>query len=68
MIDDNARRFAVGLCAGLVALTALSSGITLLVGAEAERSPIAWLRGAPFTDYTIPALPLILVVGGSAPV
>lgn len=66
MIADNARRFAVGLLAGLVALTAIGGGIAQLVGAEAERFPIAWLRGTPFTDYTIPALLLTFGVGGSA--
>lgn len=56
MIENNARRLAVGLLAALVALSAIGGGMALLVGAEAERFPSAWLSGTPFSDYTIPAL------------
>ena len=32
----------------------------------ADPFPPAWLAGTPFTDYTVPALLLAIVVGGSA--
>ena len=54
------------LLTGFIALTAIGGGITLLVGLEANRFPLDWLRGTPFPDYTIPALLLAVVVGGSA--
>lgn len=57
---------AIGLLTGFIALTAIGGGITLLVGAEGERFPLEWLKGTPFKDYTIPALLLAVVVGGSA--
>jgi peptidoglycan/LPS O-acetylase OafA/YrhL len=47
-----------------VALTAIGGGIAMLTGAD--RFPLEWLRGTPFADYTIPALVLIFVVGGSS--
>jgi len=54
------------LLSGFIALTAIGGGIALLVGAEAERFPPEWLVGTPFKDYTIPALLLAVVVGGSS--
>jgi hypothetical protein len=51
---------------GFIALTAIGGSIALLIGVEDERFPLAWLQGPPFTDYTIPALLLAVVVGGSA--
>jgi hypothetical protein len=48
----------------LVALTAIGGGIAMLVGLDSF--PPEWLAGTPFTDYTIPALILAAVVGGSA--
>lgn len=54
------------LATGFIAVTAIGGGIALLVGWEANRFPLAWLRGTLFPDYTIPALILAIVVGGSA--
>ena len=59
-------RITLGLLTGFVALTAIGGGIAMLVGAEAQRFPLAWLEGTPFADYTIPALLLAIAVGGSA--
>lgn len=59
-------RVVTGLLTGFVALTAIGGGIALLVGAEANRFPLEWLQGTPFTDYTLPALLLVIAVGGSA--
>jgi hypothetical protein len=49
---------------GFLALTAFAGGIGLLTGVA--RPPVELLRGSPFTDYTIPALALFVIVGGSA--
>ncbi len=59
-------RIIIGVLTGFIALTAIGGGIALLSGAEAERFPLAWLRGTLFPDYTIPALLLTIVVGGSS--
>ena len=52
------------LLAGFVALTAIGGGVAMLAGVD--RFPLAWLAGTPFRDFTIPALLLAAVVGGSA--
>ena len=59
-------RITIGILTGFIALTAIGGGVALLVGAEDERFPLAWLEGTPFKSYTIPALLLAVVVGGSA--
>lgn len=59
-------RIPLVLLTGFIALTAIGGGIALLVGLEDNRFPLEWLRGTPFNDYTIPALLLAMVVGGSA--
>lgn len=65
-MDYRALHIAIGILTGFIALTAIGGGIALLVGVEDQRFPLAWLEGTPFTDYTIPALLLAIVVGGSA--
>lgn len=59
-------RITIGLLTGFIALTAIGGGVALLIGAEDQRFPLAWLEGTPFKNYTIPALLLAIVVGGSA--
>ncbi|MBN1217707.1 MAG: hypothetical protein JXM69_02165 [Anaerolineae bacterium] len=59
-------RITIGLLTGFIALTAIGGGIALLTGLEADRFPLEWLQGTPFKDYTIPALLLAIVVGGSS--
>ncbi|MFN8486249.1 MAG: hypothetical protein U0350_01575 [Caldilineaceae bacterium] len=51
-----------------VALTAIGGGIALVAGLEANRFPLDWLWGTPFSSYVIPGLILAVVVGGSAAV
>jgi hypothetical protein len=47
--------------------SALAGGIAILQGAVfGFVLPLAWLAGTPFSDYTIPGLALVIVVGGSA--
>jgi|SRR5579883_287205 hypothetical protein len=47
--------------------SALAGGIAVLQGTVfGFVLPLAWLAGTPFSDYTIPGLALVIVVGGSA--
>ena len=50
--------------AGVLGLSAVPGGITLLVGFYAP--PVEQLKGSVFADFTIPGLTLLLFVGGSA--
>ena len=56
-------RIIIGIIAGFIALTAIGGGIVILTGVD--QFPLEWLEGTPFPDYTIPALLLSVVVGGS---
>jgi hypothetical protein len=47
-----------------LALTAIPGGFCLLTGIAAP--PIGALKGSLFSDYTLPGLALIIIVGGSA--
>jgi hypothetical protein len=44
--------------------TAVAGGVALLVGRI--KVPLSSLAGSPFSDYTVPAVLLTLVIGGSA--
>jgi len=57
-------RIALVVLEAFVALGAVAGGIALLTGTFAQEIPVAWLADTPFSDYTIPALVLLLVVGG----
>ena len=57
-------RIALVVLEALVTLSAIAGGVSLVTGTITF--PIAWLQGTPFSDYTIPALVLAIVVGGSA--
>jgi len=57
-------RIAIGVLTAFIALSAIGGGIAMLIGAD--QFPAEWLRTTPFTDYTIPALVLAIVVGGSS--
>ena len=59
-------RQVTGILTLVIALTAIGGGSAILAGAE--DFPLEWLEGTPFRDFTIPALILIFVVGGSAAV
>ena len=61
------RRFVhvlLTVLAGVLGLSAVPGGITLLVGFYAP--PVEQLKGSVFTDFTIPGITLLLFVGGSA--
>ena len=57
-------RLSILIVAAFIALTAIGGGTAILTGAD--EFPIEWLRRTPFPDYTIPALILAIVVGGSS--
>jgi hypothetical protein len=57
---------ALLVTSAFVFVSALEGGLALLRGAYADVLAVDWLAGTPFRDYTIPALVLVVVVGGSA--
>ncbi len=57
-------RIAIAVLVAFIALSALVGGIAMLV--DAIQFPLEWLRNTPFSDYTIPALVLAIIVGGSS--
>jgi hypothetical protein len=57
-------RIAISILAAFIALSAIGGGVAMLV--SGMQFPLEWLRNTPFRDYTIPALVLAIVVGGSA--
>ena len=59
-------RIALVVIEAFIGLTAIQGGIALLRGTFDQYVPVAWLAGTPFSDYTIPGLVLVIVVGGSA--
>ncbi|HEX6551662.1 MAG TPA: hypothetical protein VF026_02785 [Ktedonobacteraceae bacterium] len=50
----------------IIGLGTIVGGILLLQGAFDQVLRVAWLAGTPFSDYTIPGLVLVIVVGGTA--
>lgn len=57
-------RIALFVLEIFIALTAIVGGLVELTGTM--QIPLEWLRNSLFSDYTIPMLILILVVGGSS--
>lgn len=57
-------RYALGILLLLVALNAFAGGYYGIAGAEGV--PLEWLEGSPFSNYVIPGIILMVVVGGSA--
>jgi hypothetical protein len=56
-------RYALGGLLVLGALNAFGGGYYGLSGASGV--PREWLEGSPFTDYFVPSLILLIIVGGS---
>lgn len=75
-MQHKLERIVIGVLAAFIALSAIGGGIALLLGTyqhgvlieagTGTQFPIEWLRNTPFSDYTIPALVLAIVVGGSS--
>lgn len=57
-------RIALFVLEIFIALTAIVGGFVGLT--DTMQIPLEWLRNSLFSDYTIPMLILILVVGGSS--
>ncbi|MHB1415814.1 MAG: hypothetical protein ACYC1C_11225 [Chloroflexota bacterium] len=57
-------RIVIMLVAVFIAVSAVAGGVGLVGGGLPF--PLEWLAGTPFSDYTIPAAILAIVVGGSA--
>jgi hypothetical protein len=49
----------------LMGITAFGGGLALLAGMMDAWLPITWLQHSPFATYRLPALALIVLVGGS---
>ncbi len=58
---ERMTRNALGAILLFVALNAFGGGVYGLSGAK--EIPRAWLEGSPFSDYFIPAVVLLLVIG-----
>jgi hypothetical protein len=66
-IKHKVIRIALLVLETFIWTSALAGGIAILQGAVfGFVLPRAWLAGTPFSDYTIPGLALVIVVGGSA--
>jgi hypothetical protein len=65
-IEHKVIRITLLIIEAFICLGAIQGGIALLSGAFDQVLPVAWLAGTPFSDYTIPGLLLVIVVGGSA--
>lgn len=59
-------RIALIVIAAIVATSAIDGGMALLRGELSQFASLDLLAGTPFSDYTIPGLVLVIVVGGSA--
>jgi hypothetical protein len=58
-------RIALVVIEAFIGLGAIGGGIALLTSAfPTQWLPVAWLHGTPFSDYTIPGLILLIVIGG----
>lgn len=65
-MKHKGRRITLAVIELFVGVWAVIGGVGLVTGAiPFLRMPAEYLQGTPFTDYTIPGLLLLLVVGGS---
>jgi hypothetical protein len=64
IMKHKAIRIALVVIEALIGLGAIGGGIAILTGVFDHWFPIAWLQGTPFSDYTIPGLVLLIVIGG----
>ena len=60
----SAFQIVLGVLLGIVALNAFGGGYYALSGAEGV--PVEWLEASPFSNYIVPGILLLVVVGGSA--
>jgi hypothetical protein len=65
-MPHKGRRIALASIEAFIGLCALGGGIAVVTGAFSfsQWLPVSWLEGTPFSDYTIPGLVLLVVIGG----
>jgi len=54
------------IVSGFIALTSILGGILLIAGLENDTLGFGILQGTPFTDFVIPGLLLIAIVGSTS--
>jgi hypothetical protein len=63
-MKHKAIRILLLVVEAIIGLGAIGGGIAILTGVFDQWLPLAWLQGTPFTDFTIPGLTLLIVIGG----
>ena len=63
-MEHKGRRITLAALEGFTGLGAFGGGIAILTGAFNQWLPLTWLQGTPFSDYTIPGLALMVIIGG----
>jgi hypothetical protein len=63
-MKHKAIRIVLVVFEAIIGLGAIGGGIAILTGAFDQWLPLTWLQGTPFSDYTIPGLILLIVIGG----
>ncbi|HLI89395.1 MAG TPA: hypothetical protein VKV37_11955 [Ktedonobacteraceae bacterium] len=64
-LKHKVTRIALFVIAAFIGVSAIQGGIALLQGALDQWVQLSWLAGTPFSDYTVPGLVLVIVVGGT---
>lgn len=62
-LEHKGRRITLAVIEGLIGLGAVGGGIAILTSAFNQWLPLTWLQGTPFSDYTIPGLALLVMIG-----
>jgi hypothetical protein len=62
--EGRAARIALVLVELIVALGAVYGGVMLLADADELGADPVWLEGSVFSDFTVPGLVLLVVIGG----
>ena len=65
-VEHKIMRIALLVMEGFILVGAVDGGLALQRGAFDQVVSVAWLAGTPFSNYAIPSLVLVIVVGGSA--
>ena len=63
-MKHKAIRIVLVVIEAIIGLGAIGGGIAILTGSFDQWLPLAWLQSTPFSDYTIPGLILLIVIGG----
>ena len=63
-MEHKGRRITLAVIEAITGVGAVGGGIAILAGAFNQWLPLEWLQGTPFSDYTIPGLTLLVIIGG----